>query len=96
MTQLSLDGLKVDKSFVDRIPTQKETTHIVSKIVEMARGLDIDVIAEGVETAEQLDTLKQMGCTHIQGYFVSKPLPRLELEELLDSLKVESRRSAVR
>jgi len=53
-------------------------------VVSIGRSLDIDVVAEGVETAEQLQLLQQMGCDEIQGYLVSRPLPAEQIPALMD------------
>jgi EAL domain-containing protein (putative c-di-GMP-specific phosphodiesterase class I) len=87
ITQLPLDALKIDKSFVDNIPTNKRSTMVVSKIVEMARELNIEVVAEGVEELRQIQALAKMGCTHVQGYVVCRPVPESELLQFLADWK---------
>lgn len=67
--------LKIDRSFVADILTDKNTYSIVKAIVEVAHALQLKVIAEGVENQEQLDMLKDMGCDEVQGYHISRPLP---------------------
>jgi diguanylate cyclase (GGDEF)-like protein len=78
-----VDILKIDKSFVEGIPGQKEDLAITAAIITMAHGLGLRVIGEGVETQTQFDSLKQLGCDEIQGYFFSKPLPAEEVTRLL-------------
>jgi diguanylate cyclase (GGDEF)-like protein len=87
ITQLPLDALKIDKSFVDNIPTNKRSTMVVSKIVEMARELNIEVVAEGVEELRQVQALVDMGCTHVQGYVICRPIPVSELLQFLAEWK---------
>jgi diguanylate cyclase (GGDEF)-like protein/PAS domain S-box-containing protein len=70
--------LKIDKSFIDRISDEKSGLSIVKTIISLARNLNIIVIAEGVETKEQLNILKSCDIDSIQGYFVAKPMPMLE------------------
>jgi diguanylate cyclase (GGDEF)-like protein/PAS domain S-box-containing protein len=69
------DIVKIDKTFVNDVNTDASAQAIVKAIVEMAHALNMEVIAEGVETADQLDSLKAMGCNEIQGYWLSKPQP---------------------
>jgi diguanylate cyclase (GGDEF)-like protein/PAS domain S-box-containing protein len=71
---LPLDGLKIDRSFVSRMPENSATRQMVRTIALLARGLDLAVVAEGVETAEQLDDVRAMGCDYAQGYLIAPPL----------------------
>ena len=70
-----IDGLKIDRSFVSGMTAASAGKDIVGTIVRLAQSLGIDVIAEGVETAEQLARMRALGCTSAQGYFMSEPLP---------------------
>ena len=83
LKKLPLNQLKIDQSFVRDIATDTSDRAIVRTIVTMALSLDIDVIAEGVETEEQRKFLLDNGYLQYQGYFFSKPLPIDELEALL-------------
>jgi diguanylate cyclase (GGDEF)-like protein/PAS domain S-box-containing protein len=69
-----IDSLKIDRSFVHRMSCDREDFEIVQTIITLAHALEIDVIAEGVETTEQFDRLKNLGCEFAQGYFFSKPM----------------------
>jgi len=71
--------LKIDKSFVQAMHTDHSARVVVQKTIEMGHALGMLVVAEGVETAEQLDFLRINGCDIAQGYFFSRPLPRREL-----------------
>ncbi|MFT4940248.1 MAG: diguanylate cyclase (GGDEF)-like protein/PAS domain S-box-containing protein [Paraglaciecola sp.] len=81
---LPLDQLKIDQSFVRDIATDASDRAIVLTIIIMAQSLNIDVIAEGVETQEQKKFLLAKGCSHYQGYLFSKPVPIDEFEALLN------------
>ncbi|MFI3154780.1 MAG: PAS domain S-box protein [Methylococcaceae bacterium] len=78
-----LDVLKIDKSFIDDIPFRQDDMEIAATIVAMGHILGFKVLAEGVETAEQLAFLQAKGCDSYQGYIKSKPLPRHEFAQLL-------------
>jgi diguanylate cyclase (GGDEF)-like protein/PAS domain S-box-containing protein len=81
LKQLPINTLKIDKSFIDNIVTNERERSIVDGIIQLAQKIDLDVIAEGVETKEQIKLLKSMGCNQIQGYYFSKPLSADEIEE---------------
>ncbi|HBF46589.1 MAG TPA: hypothetical protein DDW91_09015, partial [Shewanella frigidimarina] len=72
--------LKIDRSFLIHIDTHQADQAIVSSIIELARNLSLEVVAEGVETSEQLAQVVQRGCHIIQGYYFAKPMPKAELE----------------
>lgn len=81
--RLPIDKLKIDKSFVDELPHDKEDVAIVRSVISIAKNLQIDIIAEGVETNEQKDFLLKEGCPQIQGYLYSKPLSARDYKEFL-------------
>ena len=78
-----VDTLKIDRSFISRVDTDVETAEIVRIIVMLARGLRLQVVAEGVETQAQADWLKGIGCELAQGYLFSKPVPSDAIAQLL-------------
>ncbi len=78
-----VDALKIDRSFVSRTEVNEEQAKIVQAIVTLAHQLGMGVIAEGVETAEQLKRLREMGCDRGQGYWFSRPLTREAAEAVL-------------
>ena len=78
-----IDTIKIDKSFVDDVTTDPDDQAITQAIISMAHSLKLDVVAEGVETREQLDLLRSQNCDVIQGYLFSKPVPVDELSLLL-------------
>ncbi|NCB57419.1 MAG: EAL domain-containing protein [Gammaproteobacteria bacterium] len=83
LKRFPLDVLKIDKSFVDDIPHKKDDMEIAAAIVAMAHTLRLKVLAEGVETEEQLTFLKEQGCDCYQGYLMSPPVPADQFEQLL-------------
>jgi EAL domain-containing protein (putative c-di-GMP-specific phosphodiesterase class I) len=85
LKRLPADSLKIDKSFVQGLGEDVEDTAIVRMIIELAHTLGLEVIAEGVETEEQAQQLKEMGCDMAQGFYFSKPLPPEEIPALLSS-----------
>ncbi len=84
LKRFPIDTLKIDQSFVRDITTDPDDAAIVSAIITMAHALDIRAIAEGVETAAQLDFLRARGCDAIQGYFLCRPQPAADLTALLE------------
>jgi EAL domain-containing protein (putative c-di-GMP-specific phosphodiesterase class I) len=81
LKQLPIDALKIDQGFVRDILTDASDAVIVETIIIMAQHLKLSVVAEGVETAEQLTLLKQQGCLAFQGYYFSRPLPAADYAE---------------
>ena len=75
LKKLPLDVLKIDRRFIEHIPQANDDKQIASAIIALAHNLNFKVLAEGVETAEQLAFLQQHGCDYYQGYYFSKPLP---------------------
>jgi len=80
---LDISKLKIDKKFIDDLATDKKDRAIAKSIVDLSKGLDLKVIAEGVETKEQYEILKKLGCQIIQGYYFSRPIPSGDAETLL-------------
>ena len=86
------DKIKIDRSFVKDITASSGALNIVRAVASMARGLGMQCTAEGVETREQLDTIRTEGCTEMQGYFLSKPVPE---DQLGDLFRMYSNRAGV-
>ena len=85
LKRLPVDKLKLDKSFVDGLPEDEEDCAISKAVIALAKSLNLKIIAEGVESIEQQEFLLQNGCEHIQGYYYSKPLPKMEIEQFLQT-----------
>ncbi|MFL6707184.1 MAG: EAL domain-containing protein [Massilia sp.] len=83
LSRFPIDVLKIDRSFVAAIARDSNDAAIVSSIVALAHNLKLSVIAEGVETLDQLDYLRREGCDQMQGYYFSKPLPAAQFEALV-------------
>ncbi|HAS79772.1 MAG TPA: GGDEF domain-containing protein, partial [Fusobacteriaceae bacterium] len=87
LKKLPIDRIKIDKSFVDNIVTNYKDKGIVQTIITMTKLLNLKVIAEGVETIEQLETLNQIGCYEIQGFYFAKPMPVEEYNKFFKDFK---------
>jgi diguanylate cyclase (GGDEF)-like protein len=85
LKKLPIDSLKIDRSFVRDIPEDKDDAEIASTIITMARGLGLGVIAEGIETREQLEFLKALGCDRGQGYYMVRPQPAEQISSWLQT-----------
>ena len=86
LKNLPIDVVKIDKSFIDEIVTNDVEKDIVRMIIRLARRLNLEVIAEGVETVDQLRCVSEAGCSIVQGYYVSRPIPQEEVPPLLEAL----------
>jgi diguanylate cyclase (GGDEF)-like protein len=91
LTQLPIDTLKIDRSFIAGVSKSRDGIAVSSAIIGLARNLRLDVIAEGVESEDQLRFLADMGCTRIQGFLIAKPL---DVEEIPAFVREFTRRSA--
>ena len=74
LQDLPVAGVKIDRAFTSKLPDNRRAAAIVDAIANLGRALDIRVTAEGVETPEQVATLRALGCDNIQGYWVGHPL----------------------
>ena len=89
LRHLPVNTLKIDKSFIDKLETDTEIALIISYIINMAHALSMTVVAEGVETNEQLSYLAEKGCDFIQGYVFSRPVNEQDIFQLLAANKFE-------
>ena len=83
LKRFPIGNLKIDRSFISELPENADDTAIVKAIIAMATTLKLKVVAEGVETADQLEFLRDLDCNEIQGYFISRPLPAEEMTKYL-------------
>ncbi|MDQ1443626.1 MAG: hypothetical protein QOI20_90 [Acidimicrobiaceae bacterium] len=83
LRQLPVSELKIDKSFIDEVDTDGTRAPVVAAVVALSKGLGLATVAEGVETAPQVHALRRLGCTRLQGYLFSRPLPADQIGELL-------------
>ena len=83
LTQLPLDYLKIDRSFVENMTTSRPAQMLVDTIFSLARNLGLELVAEGVETPEQLASLRDKGCDYVQGYLLARPMGEAQLEQWL-------------
>jgi EAL domain-containing protein (putative c-di-GMP-specific phosphodiesterase class I) len=79
LRRFSFNKIKIDKSFVQDIAIRPDAMSIVSLVVGVAKSLQMAVTAEGIETEEQLQCLKQLGCEQVQGYLIGRPAPPSQL-----------------
>ena len=86
LKRFPVDILKVDRSFVKDIPQDSNDMEITAAIIAMAQKLKLNVVAEGVETIEQIEFLQNNNCYIVQGYYYSKPIPEEELPTLYEQL----------
>jgi EAL domain-containing protein (putative c-di-GMP-specific phosphodiesterase class I) len=79
-----LSRIKIDRSFITGMVQSTQDASVVRAIVDMARSFGLRTIAEGIETAEQLDSLRRLGCGEGQGYLLGKPMPAWEFSQTFD------------
>jgi EAL domain-containing protein (putative c-di-GMP-specific phosphodiesterase class I) len=84
LTSFPISKLKIDKSFVAKLPNDKNALAVVTAIIGLAKSLNLKVVAEGIETIEQLECLTKLECQYGQGYLFSKPVPVVEATKLLE------------
>ena len=94
ISTLPIDALKLDMQFIRNAFSQRKDTRMLEVIIDIADYLSVPVIAEGVESEEQLNALKAMGCDLVQGYYFSKPVPAAEFERFLAELREQQAVSA--
>ena len=92
LKSLPLSQIKIDRSFVRDIAIDRDDEIIVQTIISMAHNLALDVIAEGVETIEQLEFLRKSGCKAFQGHLFGKPISQSEFNQLINQSTIDGDR----
>jgi diguanylate cyclase (GGDEF)-like protein len=95
LKQFPISVLKIDRSFVNNVENNGVDTSIVRAVIDMARGLKMEVVAEGVERPYQVDFLKKTGCTGAQGYLFAKPMPASRVSHFIQQRLLEAGPSAL-
>ena len=90
LRKLPFSRIKIDQSFIRDMLVQPDCAAIVKSVIGLARDLRIGVVAEGVETADQLEYLRQIGCDEVQGYLISRPVSADQVLALLDPKKLRA------
>jgi EAL domain-containing protein (putative c-di-GMP-specific phosphodiesterase class I) len=93
LSQLPIDTLKIDRSFINEMKADARSKRLVAIIISIARAFNMLVVAEGVETQEQMDGLWQLGCDQAQGFLHGKPVPMQQFAALLQKEKARSAQS---
>jgi diguanylate cyclase (GGDEF)-like protein len=83
LTKLPIHELKIDRSFITGLPNTNGNVAVVASVVALAHQLGLEAVAEGVETADELSTLRRLGCDLVQGYLLGRPMPADEIERYL-------------
>ena len=83
LRRFSFDGIRIDRSFVSGLDRDRTDTAVTSSIIALGRSLDLVVVGEGVETPDQYDCLKRLGCSAVQGFLFHRPAPADDISEIL-------------
>jgi len=94
LRKFPFDKIKIDRSFISGLPGDNESIAIVRAVAGLAANLNMTATAEGVETAEQLETIRALGCVEMQGYLFSQPVPLAQIMLLLEPQRRKLAKSA--
>lgn len=86
--ELDIDELKIDRSFITSLTTDERSRALVRSMIDLSRDLDLETVAEGVESSEDLALLSRLNCTYAQGYFISRPVSAADIDRLPRTLPV--------
>jgi len=89
LKDIPIDILKIDMKFLSDLQTNVRAGSVMNNVVRMAKWLEMNVVAEGVETREQVDFLRSIGCDMLQGYFFSRPIPQEDYVKLINSFEID-------
>ncbi len=89
LVRLPVDAIKIDRSFITRLGSDPLASTVLEAVIRMASGLRLEPVAEGVESVEQVDVLRRMGCRRIQGYYFARPMAPRNVEGLLSSGRLQ-------
>lgn len=89
LRRFPISSLKIDRSFIQEITQNQEEVAIVKAMIYLSHELNLNVVAEGTETKEVIDLLRELGCNEVQGYYISKPVPKQEFEQIIKKSKWE-------
>ena len=92
LKKLPVQTIKIDREFIRNLPGDEDDVALVSAVMAMGRGMELDVIAEGVETEEQAACLQALGCIKAQGWLLGRPMPLEKTMDLLRELQPAGRR----
>jgi EAL domain-containing protein (putative c-di-GMP-specific phosphodiesterase class I) len=87
------DKIKIDRSFIANVQSSHQSAAIVRAVIGLARGLEVPVVAEGVETSEQLEFLSRESCSEIQGYLIGKPFPIASYSDMIGRNTAQQKRA---
>jgi EAL domain-containing protein (putative c-di-GMP-specific phosphodiesterase class I) len=86
LRKFPFDTIKIDRSFVGSLGESQESGAIVRTIASLGANLGVETTAEGVETAEQLELVRQAGCTAVQGFYISKPCSAVDVGHIIEQM----------
>ena len=89
------DKIKIDRTFIAGVDSNQQSAAIVRAVIGLSNALDMPVIAEGVETKNEREFLRQVGCREIQGYLIGRPLPIASYSDITSGIVVDSRSDAL-
>ena len=85
LIKLGPDAIKIDRELIENLPGDRSRCDMVRSIIDIGRSLSVRVVAEGIETPEQADLLRQLGCDVLQGYYFSRPMPADDVPVFIDN-----------